>query len=376
MTAANVIRVLNGRLSGTEKPVPPAGTVSVGHEFWQDVVIRDPATKGQAVDLTFADGAAQLMVLSGEAKLLGSRIEAAQSVLLPPYVPFSIGGVALAWGDPASERWTEAGGLAASEPAPLQLPPGARDQAVAAFGTALQSARTRAEAVKVPRRLLGVMAVLIAFVLVVALGPSAVASLGLLGDPVHRTGRALAEAGFPDLRVRDDPAGEGVIVSGLVTSQEARAKAQQAVAGTSIPAQLQLQTGAELASAVGDVARIRGIPAVAKPLALGTVELRTVPISDDQRDNLVTAIRSDVHGVRRLKLRGDLPPAEEAPLRSVADTTKKVSTVVSGDPSYIQTVDGARYFSGAMLPSGHRLVAIRGNVVVVEKGGRETQIAF
>ena len=50
--------------------------------------------------------------------------------------------------------------------------------------------------------------------------------------------------------------------------------------------------------------------------------------------------------------------------------------MVGGDPGFIQTVDGARYFPGAMMPSGHRLVAIQGNVAIFEKGGRETRVAF
>jgi type III secretion protein D len=63
-------------------------------------------------------------------------------------------------------------------------------------------------------------------------------------------------------------------------------------------------------------------------------------------------------------------------VRTVADATKKVSTVVAGDPAYIQTADGARYFAGAMMPSGHRLVAIEGQIVRLEKNGHEVKLSF
>jgi type III secretion protein D len=104
--------------------------------------------------------------------------------------------------------------------------------------------------------------------------------------------------------------------------------------------------------------------------------LRTIPVNEAQRARLIAAIRSDVPGIRRLQLRGDLPPEQDVALRTVSDATKKVSTVVAGDPSYIQTIDGARYFNGALLPSGHRLVAVQGNVVVLDKGGRQTRVTF
>ena len=71
MVQAPVLRVLNGRLAGTEKRLPEQGEVSIGHQFWQDIVIRDPATKGIAVDLRMGEAAgAQITVLSGKASLL------------------------------------------------------------------------------------------------------------------------------------------------------------------------------------------------------------------------------------------------------------------------------------------------------------------
>ena len=87
-------------------------------------------------------------------------------------------------------------------------------------------------------------------------------------------------------------------------------------------------------------------------------------------------MRTDVPGLKRIVLRDDMPPPEDVPLKAVADATKKVSTVVAGDPAYIQTVDGARYFPGAIMPSGHRLIGIAGNTVMLEKNGRQTQLKF
>lgn len=371
MSDAPVLRVLSGRLTGTERPLPAGGTVSIGHQFWQDVVIRDPATKGIAVDLAIDGGGAQITVLTGEAALLGSRLEAGQTALLPPFVPFSIGGVALAWGAPNDARWAEAGELARSTPAPPATLPTPLDQAGALIGRAGEGLGSV---------LTGRRAAMLAGIAVLALGAAtalpAMEALGLRADPATRVDRALAEAGLPALIAANDPRDDGVTVTGVVRLDAERAEAQEVARRTHAASRVDVQTSAELARAGADVARIHGLQAVARPIGLTAVELRTTPLSDSQRARLVQAVRADVRQIGKLALRDDLPPKEDAPLRTIADATKKVSTVVSGEPGYVQTVDGARYFAGAVMPSGHRLLGIRGNVVYLEKNGRQTRLTF
>lgn len=368
----HVLRVLNGRLAGTERALPAAGTVSIGHQFWQDVVIRDAATKGIAVDLSIdADGRAQITVLEGEATMLGSTVEAGGAGILPPYVPFTIGGVALAWGDPASERWSDATELAETIPALPATPPSARDHAVAAIGRAGQGLG----GVVTPQRVT-MLAAVVGFILLASVAMPVVDALGLRGDPAARVQSAMTRAGIAGLRANGDAASGYVTVTGVVGNESQRAKATEALRRSGVRGTLAIQTSADLARAAIEVARIHGTPAVARPIARTAIELRTTPLDPDQEQKLVQAVRTDVPALTRVALRDDMPPVETAPIRTVADATKKVSTVVGGDPAYIQTVDGARYFAGAMMPSGHRLVTIQGNTVFLEKNGRETRLTF
>lgn len=372
MTAPSVLRVLNGRLAGTEKQLPTSGTVSIGHQFWQDVVIRDPATKGVAIDLQVdGDTGARITVLTGEALLLGSHIGEGQTAILPAYVPFSIGGVALAWGDPASGRWAEASDIAGSSPAPSLPPPSPQDEAFALLGKAGEHVSgwfTRKRVI-----VLGAVATLAAGA---AVAVPTMDALGLRGDAAARADHILDGAGLGPLATANDPATGGVIVSGVVSNDAERLKAQETLRDHGIEAAVNVQTSAELAQAAADVARIHGLQAMGKPISRTGVELRVTRLSSDQRMKLAQAIRTDVKQLGRLVFRDDLPPRDDTPLRTVADATRKVSTVVAGDPAYIQTVDGARYFSGAIMPSGHRLIAIQGDTVFFEKNGRETQLKF
>ena len=365
-----VLRVLSGRLAGTSKPLRVNGTVSIGHQFWQDVVIRDPQTKGTAVDLSLNDGGqAQLAVLEGEAELLGQTIRAGGSAILPAYVPFSIGGVSLGWGAPESDRWSEAGGLVAvtpTEPAgPLEL----RDHAAAALGRA----QVGAVGLMSRRNLLIAGAVLAAIILAFSVVPL-MDALHLRATPRERVAAALSQAGLSDLKVggTDDT----ITVTGVVAADAQRTKAQAVLRDADVGGTVDVQTSNELAQAAADVARGRGLQANAKPIARTGVELHTSPLTDETRASLIQAVRTDVRQVGLLNIRDDLPSPDDVPIKSVSDLTHKVSTVVVGDPSYIQTVDGARYFSGALMPSGHRLLGIEPNNIYLEKNGRQTKLAF
>lgn len=369
--SAIVLRVLNGRLAGAEKELAPGGRISVGHQFWQDVTLREPSVRGIAVeiDLTGEDQA-QVSVLSGTVSLLGSAVEAGGSAILPPFVPLSIGGVAVAWGDPESARWQEATSLAGAVPVPAPPPPTRRDQALAA----VEQAREQAVGLFTVRRVAVVAGLVLLLVAIGSFGPI-VDALGLRPDETKRVEIALRDAGLPDLHAAEDETG-GVFVTGIVTDEAARVRAQEALRAAHVPGTVDVRTTIDLANAAAEVARLRGLEANARPTGRAMVELHTTALQPEARTGLIDAIRSDVGGIRRLALIDDLVPSNETPVRTVADVTKKVSTVVAGDPAYIRTADGARYFAGAMMPSGHRLVAIKDQTVVLEKNGRETRLTF
>jgi type III secretion protein D len=372
IVASPVLRVLNGRLAGTEKALPATGAVSIGHQFWHDVVVRDPATRGIAIDLALdADGAAKATVLEGEAELLGQAVSAGGTVIVPPYVPFAIGGVALAWGERDSERWQDATGLVAVSPTPPEAPPSARDTAIAMAsqaGEGVGAFFTRG-------RMIAVGAAVGLVVLASATMPM-VDALHLRGTPETRVEKSMAAAGLPGLDAREDPSTGEITVAGVVANEGQRQKAVAAMQETGLPGSVAVVTSADLARSATEVARIHGLQSTARPTGRTTVELRVTPLAPDQEQKLAQAVRNDVRALTGLTVRDDLAPVETVPLRTVQDATKKVSTVVGGDPAFIQTVDGARYFAGAVMPSGHRLVGIKGNTVVFEKSGRQTRVSF
>ena len=71
-----VLRVLNGRLAGSEKAAPQTGSLSIGPQYWQNVVIRTPETEGTALDLEFDE--------SEVARLTVRGIDAGKAVVYAP----------------------------------------------------------------------------------------------------------------------------------------------------------------------------------------------------------------------------------------------------------------------------------------------------
>jgi type III secretion protein D len=86
-------------------------------------------------------------------------------------------------------------------------------------------------------------------------------------------------------------------------------------------------------------------------------------------------VRRDVRGLANLKVVNTAPPAAPPPPPPMPDDPgKRIASVVPGDPAFIVTVDGARYFVGAMLPSGHRITAIAGQRVSLERDGKSSTL--
>ncbi len=363
--APPILRVLTGRAAGATKALPPSGRVLVGHEFWHDVVLRDPSTRGTAIELTFGEGeAAKVAVLEGEVHMLGAPIPGGGSAVLPPFVPLRIGDVVIAWGDAQADRWRDAEELAASSRA-AAVPVSEQQAAIDALADRWRSGPDRLfKRVRKP-----VLAVGVAAVMGLLVVPPAVNAIQFGIGNEYRARRVLDNAGYKRLKVEQHD-GE-TQVAGIVSSDADRTRIQLLLDQADVDAVVAVQTGAGLARAVADVARLNGVQAVARPHSDGAITLATAPIDDPTRDRLAQVIRRDVPGLRVIRFSEEL----EVP-KTVSEATKRVSSVVTGDPPYILTDDGARYFVGALLPSGYHLVSIEGDKVMLDRRGKRLSVKF
>lgn len=356
-------RVLAGTHAGACHALA-AGRITIGHEYWHDIVLREPATAGLALELDITGaGPARLAVLAGRVDLLGTALVTGAGAVLPPYVPLRVGDAAFAWGDADSPRWAEAEALAAGIPAPA---PVAANDASWWHGPAERVLRFARSSAAVGAALA---------VGAVAMVPGGFDPLSSPARERDRAASALAAAGYPGLSVRADADG-AITVAGRIASEADRPAVSFALAAAEVPATLALRSDTEIARAVADAARINGFAVTAKPVA-GAIELHHGALGAAARQRLLTIIRRDVPGAGRLRLAGDHDGAAATPaLASISDATRRVSSVIAGSPGYILTADGGHYFPGAVLPSGHRLVAVETAAVILENAGQRTRLAF
>lgn len=362
------LRVLSGLVAGAAAVLPLRRWVEVGHALTSDLVIRDPTARGVRLRLRARDGAAELDLVEGEASLLGHALTAPATAILPAYVPLIVGGSAIAFGEPGARRWDEA----------LRLLRADRDEAE----PSAEDVGAPAPPVSVAARALAVLDGAKGAWPVAAGAAAAVALAALVWSPLigwlnsapspEQAGAALARDGFPALNVVGGD--NGLTARGVLRRASDLARLRGDIARRRWPMALEVQTDDQLRQGVADVLKANGYDAGVSVLAPGILaaEIRGGDMGK------VEAVRAealrDNPGLRQLVIKG----LDGAAPRSLtpADPNKRVVALVGGEMGYVQTADGARYFMGSILPSGHRITAITDHDVSLDLNGKAARIAF
>ena len=122
---------------------------------------------------------------------------------------------------------------------------------------------------------------------------------------------------------------------------------------------------------VTEVFRVNGIATQAMAAGPGRV---VAEVSERDRERLARA--EDVVGLEKLTVRNTATPLPPAAPALVDDPGKRIASLVPGDPAYVVTADGARYFVGALLPSGHRITEVAQQRVTLERDGQQSTLNF
>lgn len=157
-------------------------------------------------------------------------------------------------------------------------------------------------------------------------------------------------------------------------------EAGEAVAQVVPPARAATPTAApaEVAAHASEVFRLYGISAQASWSPEGELVLHTRERDSARVESATAAVRRDVPHLPVLRVDNQPPaPAPTAAPAAVDDPAKRLVAVIdNSDSPYFITADGSRYFNGALLPSGHRVVEIAERAVVVERDGQRTRLTL
>jgi type III secretion protein D len=400
-----VLAVVAGPRAGSRVVLEPGRRVSIGYELDNEVVIRHRSIDGLRASLMLREEGIRLQVERGQADLLGVVVGEGQSVELPRLVPFSLGDAMLAVGPARGRGWTECRRLASrlaerrqsSAQAVLPLsrhavsPDGdqahgtllaAPGERVLAAGLSARWARQRIPAARwassrwpVPI-VLG--ASLVAALSVVVLSSVSQAfGVGSASGAMDRLRSDLASQGHVTLVV-ESGAGDTPVVRGFVQTDAERARVADLVSRSGSKAFVDVTTGEQLVRQVSDVFRVNGLSAEVRHIGRGVVEATLREVDPDRVRRTEAAVRRDVPGLAGLKVQSTAAtprPVARGPLVP-DDPGKRVVSVSYGPRGHVVTADGARYFVGAILPTGHRIVRIDQGEVELQRDGETTRLAI
>lgn len=371
-----ILKVIAGRLEGAQTEIGYGEPVYVGHGLRNDVVLRDPSLKGVRLKLEAGDPLARLELLEGELELLGQTASAPAELTLPPFTPLRLGETLLAFGSAdAEEQWARCEAMAQA-----RLEKASEGGEAAGKNADPWSGLAGWVAAFKREQVLGRRGAVIAGSLLVALGLVQIGGMGLSASwasdaPQHKQLAAiLNQPEFASVQQAPVNSDGPINVSGFVETEGDRLRLEEALSALTLETVMDVQTGEGLAKAVEDLFRLNGVTVEAEHAGDGRVRVTGAVAEPEKLSALRKMAESDVPGLKGLAISYSRPEEPSDPLTN--DPTKRVATIVGGPRGYIVTDDGSRYFVGAMLPTGHRIVRLRDGEMMVELDGARTTYKF
>ena len=355
------LHVLEGEQQGARTALPAGLPCTISGAFDSDVVLRGADLQGQRIALTVHGDHLELRVLEGQAEADGRVLQTGQTLSLPLDKPVRLGGTAL-----GVVRVAGAEEPALAAPAERTAP-----AATVPMATALTPTRVRSWS----RRIAGGGAALAAIsVGVLAFAYNVSPPPPTPQQQAHRAQALLQGAGLQRLSV--GVAGNGELqVDGYLETTAQRARAEQLMAAEGLRPRWQIFVNEQVAGAVEDVFRTHGVAAQVQATGPGAMRVETAVADPRMLEDIRVVARRDIPGLAALEMHND-PRPQAGPTPAIDDPGKRVASIVPGDPPYVVTADGTRYFEGALLPTGHRIAAIEEQQVVLEINGVKTPLVF
>lgn len=376
----DVLLMLGGLHCGAHMALPESGTLTVGSSDRCDIILTDHGIEELHFVLTIERGHVTGRVLDGTVAILGRIYRPGEHFDLPQFIALHAGDASLGWGIEFDIRWQK---LDRSDPRKRpQLAERDNDEQTAGESSPPSEPAPRR------RSLVAGTAAIFTLVAIAVFGP-----MNGNNDALARTSAqdrfaaVLKNLQLEDIDVRPQADGQ-LVVTGVVPDDVARAALTQAITRDGLVANLHLHTGQQLVEQVRDVFRINGMNVRAQYAGHGIVAVEDA--SGSRRvATIVERARHDIQGLAEIRLlrsvadKESKPPVAEEPKMAATETVatsasgeKRIASVVDDTPAYVLTADGSRYFVGATLPHGYRIVAISGAEVTMEKDGESVVMAF
>lgn len=194
--------------------------------------------------------------------------------------------------------------------------------------------------------------------------------------PAERIRAVVAEQGISD-RVRVSERNTVVRLNGLLEDRELT-RLNAALEAIDSPVDNRVRNVKALLDDARGVFLANGYEAQLRHAGAGELIVENLDGDEPAIQRIAGFVLSDVTGLSRLTFAPAPEPGPEPrePVVYRAPNGKRLTTIVNGDTAYLVTEDGARYFVGSVLPSGHRLRRITARGVQVDHENRIAWLEF
>ncbi len=376
------LELISGSQQGASTRLQPGALLTVGSSLDNDIVVRDPSVERQHFMVVLESDDIQLQCLSGNVLVDGIPVQAGDSVVATGSALVQAGSVAFSINCPGIDSEHAQAGPASSVTAdentvanphlsaPSFFMPQHDDLPAVTDDSVYEELKDTKTASASKSGLLTVSALFLGAIVVWQSGlfksvteePKSLSSL-------------LAMAPFTELVV--EQVGSSATVSGYVDTVQESMELSQWLDQSGLSVKNEVRVSDTLAEQVADVFRVNGVIADVEVINGEEVLALTREADVSLLEIIEERVMADVPLVASLQI-DNKPPSVE-PIQDPTTTTdpgKRVSLVVSDEPAYIVTEDQSRYFIGSILPTGHRVAAIKDGKVSLEKMGETTTLEF
>ena len=374
------LRVTAGPQRGARAPLKSgaASVIAIGPDGQADdadIVLRDDQSAPVRIRLNAELPDGSIEVLQGQVQLDGQLLPAGRAAKWRRHTPLAIGSATVAFGRACLDEWpieqssqpTEAAPRAAGASRASRSTPGARERPAWHRRADVWLAATGAAVLLLSGGVLGVAHL--------HARQESPPTATMPDDPVARLNQALRESEFSMLDLTTRGNGQVVIRGRLATAAQ-RDDLSRWLQDAPLAPVVEVAVDEELVREVTEIFRVNGIAVSAKVAGPGSIAAEAAERDAAALARAEEVVRRDVRGLEALSVRNTAKPVAPPAPAVNDDPGKRIASLVAGASAYLVTVDGARYFVGAMLPTGHRIVAIEKTAVALERDGQKTSLKF
>ncbi|MBX2826292.1 MAG: hypothetical protein KTR33_16270, partial [Gammaproteobacteria bacterium] len=184
----------------------------------------------------------------------------------------------------------------------------------------------------------------------------------------------LASAGFVSVNVvpLDN---DQMLLSGYVPTRARLIELKSLAGSHDDQVSVEVKVGEELEEAVTALYRVHGVQAQVTASAPGTVTVITEESDLQLLQSIEQRAQADVAALEAIEL-VNTPPSPTHEADAATHPGKRIVSVISTEPAHILTEDGTRYFPGAILPNGYKIIAIRDQMVDLARDDEHIELVF